>query len=90
MDRRVPGTEQARHARARLVELDQDVALAVGIDPLHVAPEERIDRRFDRIPVEPERVGNRRRVARIAALEAQVRSNPETPDLARRSPESPG
>ena len=80
VDRRVPGAEEARHAHARLVKLDQDAPVAVGVDPFHVAPEERVDRRFDRIGVKPERLCDRCCVAHLAGLEADARPDPELPD----------
>src|SRR5262249_60338998 len=65
VNRGVPRAKQPRQAHARLFELDQDVPVSVGVDPLHVSPEERVDRRLDRIRVEAERAGELRRGAKV-------------------------
>jgi len=66
VDRGVPGAKQPRHAHARLMQLDQDLAVPIGVDALDVAPEERVDRGFDGIGVEPERVGDGCGIAGVA------------------------
>ena len=49
-----------------LVELDRHLPARVGLDPLHVPPEEGVDRCFDRVGVEPKRRGDRGGGAGIA------------------------
>ena len=68
---------------ARLVQLDRAPRRPRRAIPCDVPPEERVDRRLDRVAVEPKRRGDRRRVAGIARLEAQARPDPEAPDGAR-------
>ena len=80
VDRRVPGAEQPWHAGARLVQLHEDL-VALGTDAGDVPPEEGVDRGFDRVAVEAERVGDGLGIARLAGLEAQVRPDPEAPDV---------
>ena len=62
------------------MQLDEHL-VALGAHAGDVAPEERVDRRLDRVAVEAERIGDGRRVARLARLEAQARPDPEAPHV---------